>query len=154
MPEKKLEKNKGPKTSLDAKFLALASEVMKTRGITSDRAISQELDRHPDFINRIRRGLQSATPGAWDTLFDKYPEARNITNVTAHSGGQAIGTNHGTVSQDNWIPSDPQGIIAGLEILVEQLRQQVADRDKLIASQEVTIASKEEIISLLRGRIK
>ena len=130
---------------------------MKPHGITSDRAISLELGRNADFINKVRRGLQSAPADAWDTLLNKYPEARNITNVTAH-GGQAVGTVHG---DNHYSPTNLEACqleleqhkrdLANLRAELEKAQQQVADRDKLIASQEATIASKEEIISLLRG---
>jgi hypothetical protein len=151
--------HKRPKTELDERFLATATQVMKAHGITSDRAISLELGRGVDFINRVRRGLQSAPADAWDDLLNKYPEARNITNnVTAHGGGQAVGT----VQGDNfYIPTTLEACqleleqhkrdLANMRAELEKAQQQVADRDRLIASQEATIASKEEIISLLRG---
>jgi hypothetical protein len=157
MPPSNSEKERKPKTEIDEQFLAIARRVMQTRGIKSDRAISLALGRHSDFINRVSKGLQSATPEAWDKLLTDYPEARNITNVTAH-GGQAVGTVHG----DNvYAPTTLEACqleleqhkrdLANLRAELEKAQQQVADRDKLIASQEVTIASKEEIITLLRG---
>lgn len=133
---------------------------MSIRGIQSDRAMSIELSRHPNFINRVRNGLQSAPPDAWDALFDKYPAARNITttNVTAHGGGQAVGTVHG----DNvYAPTSLEACqleleqhkrdLAGSRAEVERLQQQVSSQERLIASLEKNAASQEEIIILLRG---
>lgn len=159
MPTANSERVRSPKTELDEKFLSVARQVMRTHGITSDRAISLALGRKADFINRVSNGAQSATPEAWDTLLNKYPEARSITNnVTAHGGGQAVGTVHG----DNiYAPTTLEACrleleqykrdLANMRAELEKAQQQVADRDRLIASQEATIASKEEIISLLRG---
>lgn len=157
MPSLKEGQSKGPKTELDEKFLSIARQVMAPYGISSDRAISLALGRKPDFLNRVSNGLQSAPPAAWDALLNKYPEARNITNVTAH-GGQAVGTVHG---DNHYFPTNLEACqleleqhkrdLANLRAELEKAQQQVADRDKLIASQEATIASKEEIISLLRG---
>jgi len=159
MPNTKHDKTVSPKTALDEKFLAIAAQVMMQHGIKSDRGISAALDRHPDFINRIRRGLQSAPPDAWDALLNKYPEARNITNnVTAHGGGQAVGT----VQGDNfYIPTTLEACqleleqhkrdLASSRAEVEQLKQQVASQAALLESKDIVIASKEEIISLLRG---
>ena len=154
MPASKKDKIQAPKTALDEKFLAITGEVMAKHGIKSDRAISVALDRHPDFINRIRRGLQSAPADAWDTLMKKYPEAQNITNttVTAHSVGQAVGTVHGDNVYAPTTLESCQRDLASSRAEVEQLKQQLLDKDKLIASQEATIASKDEIISLLRSK--
>lgn len=159
MPEAKTGKERKPKTELDEQFLSVARQVMKSRGVTTDRAISKELGRHPDFINRVSNGLQSATPEAWDALLNKYPEARNITNnVTAHGGGQAVGT----VQGDNfYIPTTLEACQLELEqhkrdltttrAEVEQLKQQVAAKDALLESKDALLASRDEIISLLRG---
>jgi hypothetical protein len=151
---------KGPRTEQDERFLTLVSQIMKAERITSERAFSLEFGRGPDFISRIRRGIQSAPADAWDALLNKYPEARNITttNVMAQGGGQAVGT----VQGDNlYAPTTLEGCqveleqhkrdLASARAEIEQLKQQVAAKDALLASQEVVIASKEEIISLLRG---
>jgi hypothetical protein len=160
MPADKNERPRGPKTELDEKFLSIARQVMKANGITSDRAISLALGRKADFINRVSNGAQSATPEAWDVLLNKYPEARNITNtnVMAQGGGQAVGTVYG---DNTYSPTTLEACqleleqhkrdVAALRGENEQLKQQVAAKDALLASQEVVIASKEEIISLLRG---
>lgn len=122
---------------------------MKAHGITSDRAISLELGRNADFINKVRRGLQSAPADAWDTLLNKYPEARNITtNTVTQNGANSIGNVQGDA---NYTITDCEKERDAYKDQVEQLRSQLADKDKLIESQAVTIASKEEIISLLRG---
>jgi len=143
------ESDKGPKTDLDKKFLYVVEQAMSIRGIKSDRAMSIELDRHPNFINRVRNGLQSAPPDAWDALYNKYPAARNITtNTITQSGANSIGNVQGDA---NYTITDCQKERDAYKEQVEQLRAQLADKDKLIASQEVTIASKEEIITLLRA---
>jgi hypothetical protein len=149
VPKSTSSDSKRPKTELDERFLAVVTQVMKAHGITSDRAISIELGRNPDFINKVRRGFQSAPPDAWDTLLNKYPEARNITtNTITQSGANSIGNVQGDA---NYTITDCEKERDAYKEQVEQLRSQLADKDKLIASQEVTIASKEEIISLLRG---
>jgi len=141
------EPDKRPKTDLDEKFISVATQVMQAHGIRSDRAMSIELGYRPDFINRVRNGVQSAPPAAWDALTNKYPETRNIITVT-QSGANSIGNVQGDA---NYTITDCEKERDAYKEQVEQLRSQLADKDKLIASQEVTIASKEEIISLLRG---
>lgn len=160
MPPPNPEKERKPKTELDEQFLTIARRVMQTRGIKSDRAISLALGRHSDFINRVSKGLQSATPEAWDKLLTEYPEARSITttNVMAQGGGQAVGTVHG---DNHYSPTTLEACqleleqhkrdLASVRAENEQLRQQIASQAVLLSSQEVVIASKEEIISLLRG---
>jgi hypothetical protein len=148
---------RGPRTEQDERFLILTTQIMKSEGIGSERAFSIELGRGPDFISRIRRGIQSAPADAWDALLNKYPEARNTTNVTAH-GGQAVGTVHG---DNHYSPTNLEACqveleqhkrdLASIRAENEQMRQQIASQAALIASQEAVIASKEEIISLLRG---
>ncbi|WP_201980413.1 hypothetical protein [Hymenobacter rubidus] len=160
MPSTKNERARGPKTELDEKFLSTARQVMKAHGITSDRAISLALGRKADFINRVSNGAQSATPEAWDTLLNKYPEARSITttNVMVQGGGQAVGT----VQGDNfYIPNTLEACqleleqhkrdLAGVRAENEQLRQQVAAQAALLESKDALIAAKDETISLLRG---
>jgi hypothetical protein len=160
MPADKDERPRGPKTELDEKFLSVARQVMKSHGITSDRAISLALGRKADFVNRVSNGAQSATPEAWDTLLNKYPEARNITttNVMAQGGGQAVGTVHG---DNHYSPTSLEACQLELEQHkrdlatsrgeLEQLRQQVAAQAALLETKDALLASKEEIISLLRG---
>lgn len=150
MPAIKQEKARGPKTELDEKFLSIARQIMKSHGINSDRAISLALGRKPDFINRVSNGVQSATPEAWDALFSKYPEARGITttNVMAQGGGQAVGINHGTATQHNYsadqerlndnngvdaiLLTDTQLLIIELKSHNEQLKSQLADKERII----------------------
>lgn len=155
MPDNKPEKKKEPKTALDRKFLLTIGLAMAKRGIQSDRAMSIELGRHPDFINRVRNGVQSAPPEAWETLQTKFPEVADspITNVMAQGGGQAIGTNHGTAigNIEKLTLDDCRRDLLDALKEVELLRHQLADRDRLLASQDAVIASKDEIISLLRG---
>lgn len=147
MPPSAESQSKGPKTELDEKFLSIAREVMKPHGIYSDRAISLALGRKPDFLNRVSNGLQSAPPAAWDALLNKYPEARNITTIT-QSGANSIGNVQGDA---HYTIADCEKERDAYKDQVEQLRSQLADKERLIASLEGAIASKEEIISLLRG---
>lgn len=150
-------KEKRPKTELDVKFLAIADELMAKQGITKDAAMSRELGRSNEFINRVRNGIQSATPEAWDALLTKFPEARSITNVTAH-GGQAVGTIHG----DNfYAPTTLEACqqeleqhkrdLAATRGEVERLQQLVAAKDDLLAAKDALIASKDDTINLLRA---
>lgn len=153
-------KEKRPKTELDAKFLAIADELMAKRGITKDAAMSRELGRSNEFINRVRNGIQSATPEAWDALLTKFPEARNstTTNVMAQGGGQAVGTVHG---DNHYSPTTLEACqleleqhkrdVAALRGENEQLKQQVASQAALLESKDALLASRDEIISLLRG---
>ncbi len=119
--------------------------------------MSLALGRSENFLNRVRNGYQSATPEAWSALFNKYPDAQNITNVTAH-GGQAVGT----VQGDNYYaPTTLEACQQELEQhkrdLVsargeaEQLRLQLAAKDDIIAAKDALIASQAETLSLLRG---
>ena len=127
----------------------LVSQIMKAERITSERAFSLEFGRGPDFISRIRRGIQSAPADAWDALLNKYPEARNITtNTVTQNGANSIGNMHGDA---HYTITDCEKERDAYKEQVEQLRSQLADKERLIASLEGTIASKEEIISLLRG---
>jgi hypothetical protein len=151
LPIDKDSTEKRPKTELDVKFLAAIKELMSKRGIRSDRAMSIELGRSPDFLNRVRNGYQSATPEAWSALFDKYPEAQNITtNVMAQGGGQAIGTNHGIAHQTIAPTGEPvnlegaskvdllaivnntQLLLFEVKIQNEQLKSQLADKERII----------------------
>lgn len=120
--------------------------------------MSTELGYRPDFINRVRNGVQSAPAAAWDALTNKYPETHNITNVTANGGGQAVGTVHG----DNfYAPTTLEACqleleqhkrdLANLRAELEKAQQQIASQAALLESKDIVIASKEEIISLLRG---
>jgi hypothetical protein len=144
------EPDKRPKTNLDEKFVSVATQLMRAHGIKSDRAMSTELGYRPDFINRVRNGVQSAPAAAWDALTNKYPETRNITNVTAHNGGQAIGTNHGIAHQTIAPTGEPLNleeaskvdlmvIVNNTQLLLfeaksqnEQLRSQLADKERII----------------------
>lgn len=151
---------KRPKTELDEKFISVATQVMKAHGIKSDRAISTELGYRPDFMNRVRNGVQSAPAAAWDALLNKYPEARNITNttVTAQGGGQAVGTVHG----DNiYAPTNLEACqleleqnkreLASIRAELEKAQQQIAAQAALLESKDALIESYKETISLLRG---
>ncbi|MDO7851594.1 hypothetical protein [Hymenobacter convexus] len=148
MPNSKAEKARGPKTALDEKFLAVARQVMKARGITSDRGISLELGRSQDFINRVQNGFQSATPDAWDTLLSKYPEAAaiNQSQVT----GIAVGVNNGVAAHTYTMADcekerdDARAERDALKKENELLRQQLAMQTELIAA-------KDETLALLRG---
>jgi hypothetical protein len=160
MQPDKTENKKGPKTDLDKKFIYVVEQAMSIRGIQSDRAMSIELERHPNFINRVRNGLQSAPPDAWDALFDKYPAARSITttNVMAQGGGQAVGAVHGdnhysstTLEACQLELEQHKRDLAASRGEVEQLRQQVASQAALLESKDALIAAKDETISLLRG---
>jgi len=160
MPEPKSERVRGPKTELDKEFLSTARQLMKAHGITSDRAISIALGRKPDFINRVSNGAQSAPPAAWDALYSKYPEARNITttNVMAQGGGQAVGTVHG---DNHYSPTTLEACqleleqhkrdLASTRAELEKAQQQLASLTALLESKDAVIASKEEIINLLRA---
>jgi hypothetical protein len=141
---------RGPKTEQDEKFLLLVAQIMKAQGIGSERAFSLELERGPDFISRIRRGIQSAPADAWDDLLKKYPESRNITttNVMSQGGGQAIGNVEGDA---NYTIGDCEKERDAYKNEVEQLRQQVASQAALLEAKDVIIASKEETINLLRA---
>jgi hypothetical protein len=158
--EKQPNDEKRPKTALDEKFLLVATQVLKPYGITSDRAISLALGRGEDFINKIRRGRQSAPPDAWDELQAKYPEVQAINNahVTAQGGSQAIGTNNGTANYHHTsleacqleLEQHRRNLIS-TQAELEQLRQQLAVKDALLESKDLVIAAKDETISLLRA---
>jgi hypothetical protein len=156
-PDKDEPLSKKPRTELDVRFLAIVAEYMSKRGISSDRAMSLALGRSENFLNRVRNGYQSATPEAWGALFDKYPEAQNTTtNVMAQGGGQAVGTNHGTMSQgigtvnelekhiDDKLTAfaskhdlvimleNAQIMIVEMKSHNEQLKSQLADKERII----------------------
>lgn len=132
-----------PKTELDERFLSVAREMMLRRGIKSDRAISVALGKHPDFINRVQNGYQSATPDAWDILFTQFPEATVITQN--QNAGNAIGTNHGTSTQS---------IGAGgtdIERERDALKQEVEFLKAQLIMKDSVIAAKDETIDLLKA---
>lgn len=144
MPPSNSDKERKPKTELDEQFLLIARRVMQTRGIKSDRAISLALGRHSDFINRVSKGLQSATPEAWDKLLTDYPEARTTTNVMAQ-GGQAIGTNNGTATQHGApLPQDGER---------EDYRTKYESAQKEIALLTSQLADKERTIQILLNQL-
>jgi hypothetical protein len=160
MPNPQNSKGHSPKTELDEKFLSIARQIMKSHGINSDRAISLALGRKPDFINRVSNGVQSATAEAWDVLFSKYPEARNITttNVMSQGGGQTVGTVHG---DNHYSPTTLDACqleleqhkrdLASIRAEVERLQQQVASQAALLESKDALIAAKDDTINLLRA---
>jgi hypothetical protein len=135
---------KGPRTEQDERFLMLVSQIMKAKHISSERAFSLEFGRGPDFISRIRRGIQSAPADAWDALLNKYPEARNTstTNVSVHGGGQAVGTIQG----DNFYAPTT---LEGCQLELEQYKRDLAAAQKEIALLTSQLADKERIIRLL-----
>lgn len=135
MPSLKEGQSKGPKTELDEKFLSIARQVMAPHGISSDRAISLALGRKPDFLNRVSNGLQSAPPAAWDALLNKYPEARNITTIT-QSGANSIGNVQGDA---NYTITDCEKERDAYKEQVEQLRSQLADKERIIRLLEQSI---------------
>lgn len=152
--------DKGPRTEQDERFLTLVSQIMKAERITSERAFSLEFGRGPDFISRIRRGIQSAPADAWDALLNKYPDARTATNtnVMAQGGGQAVGTVHGdnhysatTLHDCQQELAQSQSELTAAKIELEQLKQQVASQAALLESKDALLVSRDEIISLLRG---
>jgi hypothetical protein len=143
--------SKGPKSELDDMFLSLVEHIMKTHGVKSHSALSKELGKGVDLISKVRRGLQHAPPDAWDALFAKYPDARNITanNVMVQGNGQAIGTNYGEANQDidhlkpkhqagsiyyewnnlRFVPAETHD---ALKREVELLERQLADKERII----------------------
>jgi hypothetical protein len=135
---------KGPRTEQDERFLMLVSQIMKAERISSERAFSLEFGRGPDFISRIRRGIQSAPADAWDALLNKYPEARNTTttNVMAQGSGQVVGTVHG---DNHYSPTTLQDCQQELA----QSQQSLAAAQKEIALLTSQLADKERIIRLL-----
>jgi hypothetical protein len=141
-------KEKRPKTELDVKFLALADELMAKRGITKDAAMSRELGRSNEFINRVRNGIQSATPEAWDALLTKFPEARNITttNVMAQGSGQVVGTVHG---DNHYSPTTLQDCQQELA----QIQQSLAAAQKENALLTSQLADKERTIQILLNQL-
>ncbi len=120
--------------------------------------MSRELGRSNEFINRVRNGIQSATPEAWDALLTRFPEAKSIINVTVHRGGQPTGTTHG---DSHYSPTTLEACqleleqhkrdLANLRAELDKAQQQIASQAALLESKDIVIASKEEIISLLRG---
>lgn len=142
------QKGRSPKTELDEKFLSIARQIMKSHGINSDRAISLALGRKPDFINRVSNGVQSATPEAWDILFSKYPEARNITttNVMAQGSGQVVGTVHG---DNHYSPTTLQDCQQELV----QAQQSLAAAQKENALLTNQLADKERTIQILLNQL-
>jgi hypothetical protein len=141
-------KEKRPKTELDVKFLALADELMAKRGIIKDAAMSRELGRSNEFINRVRNGIQSATPEAWDALLTKFPEARNITttNVMAQGSGQVVGTVHG---DNHYSPTTLQDCQQELA----QMQQSLAAAQKENALLTSQLADKERTIQILLNQL-
>lgn len=150
-PDKDEPLSKKPRTELDIRFLAIVAEYMSKRGISSDRAMSLALGRSENFLNRVRNGYQSATPEAWGALFDKYPEAQNITtNVMAQGGGQAIGTNHGTATQyQNAAPEPEEAKQIDIIVQLENTQILLIEAKRYAAQLESQLADKERIIKLL-----
>jgi ElaB/YqjD/DUF883 family membrane-anchored ribosome-binding protein len=155
--------NKQPKTELDVKFLAIVENLMSKQGIATDRAMSIALGRSENFLNRVRNGYQSATPEAWTTLRTKFPAAAEpidaiINHFVTVGTGQTVGVVHG---DNHYSPTTLDACQLELEQHkrdlaasrgeVEQLRQQVASQAALLETKDTLLASKDEIISLLRG---
>lgn len=149
LPKNLDREDKGPKTDFDQKFLDAIQRAKSISGIKSDRAMSIELGRHTDFINRVRNGFQSAPADAWDTLIAKFPEVRvvPITLTVTQAGGQAVGINHGTATQNNYssdqekpsskqpdyiLTTDTHLLIIELKNSNEQLKSQLADKERII----------------------
>jgi hypothetical protein len=148
------EKSAQPKTELDRHFLSLAESSMKAYGISTDRATSIALGKHPDFINRVRRGIQSAPPDAWETLRTKFPTTGEALEaamkyIASVGTGQAVGINHGTMSQeiDHYEPKRREGTSyyewnnlllvsaethEALKREMELLKGQLADKERII----------------------
>lgn len=155
------ESKKEPKTDLDKKFLYVVEQAMSMRGIHSDRAMSLELDRHPNFMNRVRHGLQSAPPDAWDALFAKYPAARNITAAHATPPEESPATGTVPAGSPYSLPTTLEACQLALEqhkrdlaaarAEAERLLQQVGSLQALLDSKDALLAAKEETIGLLRG---
>ena len=144
------EREKRPRTELDVKFLAIVQELMTQRGLKSDRAMSLELGRGPDFINRVRNGLQSATPEAWELLRTKYQVDPSTVVNQSQVTGIAVGINHGVAAHTYTMADcqkDRDEALAKCEVLQKEnelLRQQLAMQTELIAA-------KDETLALLRG---
>ena len=158
LPKNLDKEDKAPKTDFDQKFLDAVQRAKSISGIKSDRAMSIELGRHTDFINRVRNGFQSAPADAWDALLAKFPEARimPITVTMTQAGGQAVGVNHGTATQNNYSadqekPSDSKQpdmvfmtdthlLIMELKNSNEQLKSQLADKERIIKLLEQSLS--------------
>lgn len=146
---KRTNETKRPKTELDRKFLEYVELIMLDLDLDSDRAMSIELQRHPDFINRVRNGVQSAPPEAWDILLDKYKVKINFVWVAEER------TNHITGNQGS-IVTNTQGVTTTTTTLLPD-SEIAAQNDLLkveIASLRNQLRDKERIIQLLENQQK
>lgn len=146
---KSLEKeDKGPKTDFDQKFLEAVDQAKRISGIKSDRAMSIELGRHTDFINRVRNGFQSTPADAWDALLSKYPESSSFSQNL--NSGNAVGVNHGVSTQSQGTSSNLLAEAQLQAALDAALRENAMLREQL-AMKDTVIATKDEMLALLRS---
>lgn len=72
--EKTSEKSKCPKTRMDEMFISMVETTKGLTNIKSDRLMSKALGQHPNFLSRIKTGVQSVPSTVWDLLHEYWKE--------------------------------------------------------------------------------
>lgn len=154
---------KKPRTELDVKFLAAIADYMSRKGISSDRAMSIELGRKENFVNRVRNGYQSATPEAWDALMKMSPkksyevfishqhaDSEHLSRITESL--KSIGAAQGGTDVDHIKPKSGSGEADVTNMFVPYpIHEALLRENELLRSQ---LADKERIIQLLEKSSK
>ena len=82
--KKDSEKSKSPKTGMDESFIELIEVTKGQMNIKSDRLMSKALGQHPNFLSRIKTGVQSVPSTVWD-LFHEYWKKNDVAGGTSSS---------------------------------------------------------------------
>ncbi|QNE38591.1 hypothetical protein F1C16_03000 [Hymenobacter sp. NBH84] len=143
-----METEKKPKTEMDQRFIDAVHKLMEELSIDSERAMSIQLGRHPDFINRVKHGIQSAPAEAWDLILHHGSqvlliEVKDSTNTSKKgvslAKGNAIGTNHGIATMNYGTVADCEKDLRLARERIEQLTSQLQDKERIIQLLEMQL---------------
>ena len=124
---------------MDRCFLEAAQEVMQRHGIASERALSIALKQNPNFISRIKTGVQSVPADVWDSFVHTYelqslsfaPSGPRVKHETSLASMGTDSQNENLLQKENEFLRlqilDKVRIIELLETQVQMLKSQAGN---------------------------
>ena len=98
-----------------------------------------------DYLEKLLNHFEDVNPiwlttGKGEPFLTESEDQSSTTSINVKKNkGNVTGTNHGDLTQNigsspqsSWKVSDPRGTVAAMEALIEQLKSQLADKERTI----------------------
>lgn len=137
---------------MDYYFLNSVAQVMPHLNIKTDRAMSNLLGQHDNFISRIKTGVQSVPSTVWDIFNDiigKFLSENNNNNISSSihmNHMQALALSHNTTLLDNISSAETINHHKDLNTDYKKDLETANEKIMLLTSQ---LADKERLIQIL-----